>query len=99
MDYLVFGAAFFGIVMGGVVLAAVLMARALRADQRYLNEVEARAADTVTSEPAWVEGRESRQPPAAWKRCLKIWTRVRYVTTNATSTAKNNGGSGANPIA
>ena len=65
MDFLVFGVAFFGIVMGGVVLAAVLMAHALRADQRYLNEVEARAADTVTSEPAWVEGRESRQPPAA----------------------------------
>ena len=48
MDFLVFGVAFYGIVMGGVVLAAVLIARALRADQRYLNEVEPRAADTVT---------------------------------------------------
>ena len=64
MDLLVFGVLFYGIALCGVVLAAVLLARALRADRRYLNEVEALAADSVTSEPAWVEGRESRQPAA-----------------------------------
>ena len=65
MDFLVFGVVFYAIVLCGTIVAATLLARALRADQRYLNEVEARAADTVTSERAWVEGRESRQPPAA----------------------------------
>jgi uncharacterized membrane protein YczE len=57
MDFLVFGVVFYGIVVCGTILAATLIARAVRADQRYLDEVEARA-DTVTSEPAWVR-RES----------------------------------------
>ena len=53
MDFLVFGVVFYGIAACGMVVAATLITRALRADQHYLDEVEARA-DTVTSEPAWV---------------------------------------------
>ncbi len=53
MEVIVISLIFFAIVLGGAALAALLMARAIRADQRYVRELE-QPQPAPASEPAWV---------------------------------------------
>jgi hypothetical protein len=63
VEVLVIGSLFSGVVGGDAVLTATLIVRALRADQRYLNEFE-EPTPGRTSEPAWVRphAAAARQP-------------------------------------